>query len=234
MKSNYFVVFLFGLLMFAGLSSAIAFDYRMVKWTMCDSYNLTKYDCDIFWEVDTNPYYVGSSSNLEDYYNKSELNKKLNSYYNETEFNDILEDYYNKTQIIVLVSSNLNETELEDLSFYNSSEVDELINSLKKEWLINMTGNFVEKDDYDHDNTGNSGISDNTILIVLGVAGAGIVAFLFFNKKQSGGQRYQGDYGNLGRSVQPRIKSRNSQEVEQIKKAVDPQEYKEENNGGNN
>jgi len=148
------------------------FDYRMIKWNMCDSFNLTKYDCDFWWEDDSNPYYI-----------KPTDNKSLTGYYNKTEVEILFEDFYNKNQTKVL----LNSGELIDSKYMNSSEVDGKIDDLKRTFLSNLTGRFLEKETYEddkHDDTkDSSGINDN-VLIFGGLILFGGIGFLIYNNKK--------------------------------------------------
>lgn len=61
--------------------SVLAFDTGFVKWTLCDQQNLTRWDCDSWWQDPTNPYWIqqeNSGVNSTNFYNKSEVDKLLN------------------------------------------------------------------------------------------------------------------------------------------------------------
>lgn len=146
------------------IPSAWAFDNRVVKWTMCDSLNLTKIACDTWWEDDDNPYYIMKNNNqnisLEDYYNKSVIDDKL--------------EEINQTNHTIDFQIDINKT-------YIDEKTRELRDNLLDE--IDDAG----RDTREVRDTTNS---DNIIWIVIIVGGIGMGGLYLINKNKQN-QFYQ-------------------------------------------
>jgi hypothetical protein len=198
-------IFLLMLLMVASVVSSAtipAFSTGQLKWQLCDTYNLTKYDCDVWWETETNPYYIQEPTiNNNDFFNKSEI-KNI---------------FYNKSEIKSLANAGI--FNLNDSNFFNKSEIDKMMNVLKREILQNMSNKFVLEDDFDSrlDNlSDDSNISDSTILIAIGMillVGVGI----FFISQKTESKSQESNYIQAN----PKIRSRKSLDYESdIKGAI--------------
>lgn len=218
MKINNLLCFAFAFAFLISLASAEVptFDYRMVKWSMCDSFNLSKYNCDAWWEVSTNPYWVVGSSNNSDYYNKSYIDDKFKNYWNKTEF-------------LTLISSE------EINNSYNKTEVDKIINDVKKDWLSNFSNKYIERDEINNYGlatggvigSGNSSMSDTTLVMIFLVVICGGIGLLIWNKNSQQKPDYNGNnYGTVG---QRKIQNRNSMQP-QIQQPAVPQNNSSFNN----
>lgn len=180
---NKLFIGLFVCLLFVSVASADlvqTFDTSYIKWTMCDTMNLTKWSCDSWWQSDTNPYYLrAETTNLtklnENFYNKTQVDEKIN--------------YLND-------SNNFNNSD-----FYNRTEIDEKIKTEIKEFLSNRTTDFVTKDEfYEEDYTKGSSksMSDSTLVFILIALVVGGIAFFYFTSKKSQIPDYDGNFGRVG------------------------------------
>lgn len=182
------------------------FNIGFVKWTMCDQFNLTKWDCDIWWESDSNPYYFQPNNEI----NLTELETK---FFNRTE-------YQQQLQNISEYAKNLSEFQKINLSnYYNSSQIDEKVKTL----MVNFSSKFVEQGDLYHEKE-SEGLKDSTVLIIFGCVVLAGVGVIFWLNKQQKEERFSGSYGQTPLK-RPKIESKQNmqlqKEIDDLKKEVE-------------
>lgn len=103
------------MLMIFCLISVSAFSIREVKWTLCDNMNLTKGNCDLWWESPDNPYFIGVSQTNLSTYNKTQLDKRFSSI--EKNFTNYLKNFsvvgkINRTEFMEMLNEEIKDKEL--------------------------------------------------------------------------------------------------------------------------
>lgn len=202
-------------------ATAPTFDTSYIKWTMCEQFNLTRWDCDNWWETDTNPYYIKPIPTT---------NISMDGYYNKTQVETMFNEFYNKTEILTLVASGLgfNETSIDA---YNKSQIDEIINDVKIGWIQNMSNTYLERDEF-YDSkitggaTGSGEMSDTTIMMIFGGILILAIGGLVYSKHISNNPKT--NYDNIGAPAQRKIQSTATlslqDQIEQIKQSINQQQ----------
>jgi len=162
------------------LTFVSAFDTRMVKWTLCDSMNLTRMDCDEWWEDPSNPYYVGSFDN-QDYYNKTEILNLLKQYYNKTEVENLV-----KSANSTIIDNSTIDNRIVDLTREEVEDEKEIITAVKLKKTIESLGTVG------HSTTSSSDLDTGTILFFVFIGVIVIAILIIFGMKKLGqGSQYQ-------------------------------------------
>jgi len=191
------------------LKYVYAFDIGFVKWTLCDNLNLTKWDCDQWWEDPANPYWTGYS--LNNTLNESYVSGKLKDYYNKSETIKIMNDIVSGN-MSSLNNSNFNEsylvpyitqTRFDNWTREFRENIFEDIDDLKED-VRDLSGNQKAK-------SGVSDVSDTTILVIGAILFIVAGGFYLFNKKQKTDQA-----GAMGQPSQRKIHKKPLQSKESL------------------